>query len=155
MPCIICSRIVLIATTVLLNLLDASSSSSTLPRQTYADRDNSSTSGPYSKFHVGCALLLSGGTIVTVANVENAAYPVGTCAERVAIATAVTQHVRGLPSCFCLLMCLEPTETSTNDGILNREPRLVISVPSPSPLTSRRLLALAACADSSFASSAM
>ncbi|KAM0695883.1 hypothetical protein Q7P36_004366 [Cladosporium allicinum] len=47
---------------------------------------------PYSKFHVGCALLLSGGTIVTGANVENAAYPVGTCAERVAIATAVTQH---------------------------------------------------------------
>ncbi|KAM0714873.1 hypothetical protein Q7P37_009337 [Cladosporium fusiforme] len=48
--------------------------------------------GPYSKFHVGCALLLSGGTIVQGANVENAAYPVGTCAERVAIATAVTQH---------------------------------------------------------------
>jgi cytidine deaminase len=47
---------------------------------------------------VGCALLLSGGTIVTGANVENAAYPVGTCAERVAIGNAVTQHVRDLSS---------------------------------------------------------
>jgi cytidine deaminase len=35
---------------------------------------------------------------VTGANVENAAYPVGTCAERVAIGTAVTQHVRELSS---------------------------------------------------------
>lgn len=34
------------------------------------------------------------------ANVENAAYPVGTCAERVAIATAVTQHVSGIDWCY-------------------------------------------------------
>jgi cytidine deaminase len=40
---------------------------------------------PYSKFKVGAALLLDDGTIVTGNNQENAAYPSGMCAERVAI----------------------------------------------------------------------
>lgn len=37
---------------------------------------------PYSKFHVGAALRLEDGTIVTGSNQENAAYPSGLCAER-------------------------------------------------------------------------
>ena len=40
---------------------------------------------PYSKFHVGAAGLLADGTIVTGSNQENAAYPSGLCAERVAL----------------------------------------------------------------------
>ena len=40
---------------------------------------------PYSKFHVGAALLLHNGEIVLGNNQENAAYPSGMCAERVAI----------------------------------------------------------------------
>jgi cytidine deaminase len=40
---------------------------------------------PYSKFKVGCALLLDNGKIVLGSNQENAAYPSGLCAERVAI----------------------------------------------------------------------
>ncbi|MFP5438417.1 MAG: cytidine deaminase [Bacteroidia bacterium] len=40
---------------------------------------------PYSKFHVGAALLLDNGEIVLGSNQENAAYPSGLCAERVAI----------------------------------------------------------------------
>jgi len=40
---------------------------------------------PYSKFHVGAALLLDNGEIVLGNNQENAAYPSGMCAERVAI----------------------------------------------------------------------
>jgi len=40
---------------------------------------------PYSKFNVGCALLLENGKIITGNNQENAAYPSGMCAERVAI----------------------------------------------------------------------
>ena len=40
---------------------------------------------PYSKFRVGAALLLDNGAIVTGANQENAAYPDGMCAERVAL----------------------------------------------------------------------
>jgi cytidine deaminase len=40
---------------------------------------------PYSKFSVGAALLLENGEIVLGNNQENAAYPSGMCAERVAI----------------------------------------------------------------------
>jgi cytidine deaminase len=40
---------------------------------------------PYSKFRVGAAILLDNGEIVVGSNQENAAYPSGLCAERVAI----------------------------------------------------------------------
>ncbi|MBY0285208.1 MAG: cytidine deaminase [Sphingomonas sp.] len=43
---------------------------------------------PYSRFHVGAALLLSDGSIVTGANFENASYGLSLCAETVAVATA-------------------------------------------------------------------
>ena len=39
----------------------------------------------YSNFHVGCAILLENGEIVTGSNQENAAYPSGLCAERTTI----------------------------------------------------------------------
>ena len=47
---------------------------------------------PYSNFHVAAAILLSDGTIVTGTNQENAAYPSGMCAERVALFTVSSQH---------------------------------------------------------------
>lgn len=40
---------------------------------------------PYSKFHVGCALILENGVVIKGSNQENIAYPSGLCAERVAI----------------------------------------------------------------------
>ena len=40
---------------------------------------------PYSKFRVGVAILLDNGKVVLGSNQENAAYPSGLCAERVAI----------------------------------------------------------------------
>lgn len=45
---------------------------------------------PYSKFRVGCTVLTSDGQFISGANVENAAYPSGSCAERVALGKAVT-----------------------------------------------------------------
>jgi len=47
---------------------------------------------PYSEFHVGAAVLLENGKIVTGNNQENAAYPSGLCAERVAIFYAGAQY---------------------------------------------------------------
>ena len=47
---------------------------------------------PYSHFHVGAAVLLADGQIVTGANQENAAYPSGLCAERTALFAANANH---------------------------------------------------------------
>ncbi|GAT29974.1 cytidine deaminase [Aspergillus luchuensis] len=44
---------------------------------------------PYSKFRVGACILTESGEFVQGANVENASYPVGTCAERVAFGNAI------------------------------------------------------------------
>lgn len=50
---------------------------------------------PYSHFQVGAALLLENGKIVIGNNQENAAYPSGMCAERVAIWSAAS-HFPGV-----------------------------------------------------------
>ena len=47
---------------------------------------------PYSGFKVGCAVALSSGRIITGNNQENAAYPSGLCAERVALFAAKSQY---------------------------------------------------------------
>lgn len=49
---------------------------------------------PYSGFSVGCAILSDDGQLVTGANMENACYRLGLCAEQSALTTA--QHVFGL-----------------------------------------------------------
>lgn len=49
---------------------------------------------PYSEFHVGAAVRLSDGTIVTGSNQENIAYPSGLCAERTAMFYAAAQYPR-------------------------------------------------------------
>lgn len=46
---------------------------------------------PYSRFHVGTALILEDDTIVIGSNQENASYPLCMCAERVALYTAANQ----------------------------------------------------------------
>ena len=52
---------------------------------------------PYSKFKVGAALKLKSGAIVQGANVENAAFPSGICAERSALSNSVSNHPDDIP----------------------------------------------------------
>lgn len=49
---------------------------------------------PYSHYAVGAALLTASGKIYDGVNIENAAYPVTVCAERVAIFKAVSEGER-------------------------------------------------------------
>jgi cytidine deaminase len=49
---------------------------------------------PYSNFHVGCAVESTDGEVVTGANMENACYRLGMCAEQSALTAA--QHAFGL-----------------------------------------------------------
>lgn len=49
---------------------------------------------PYSRFHVGAAVLDEAGRIHAGCNVENASYPLGTCAETLALGTMVREGGR-------------------------------------------------------------
>ena len=49
---------------------------------------------PYSNYNVGAALLLKDGRVYDGVNVENAAYPLGVCAERTVISKAASDGLR-------------------------------------------------------------
>ena len=46
---------------------------------------------PYSRFHVGAAILLTDGSVVSAANFENASYGLSLCAETVALAKVANE----------------------------------------------------------------
>lgn len=57
---------------------------------------------PYSKFHVGAAVLLENGEIVSGTNQENAAYPSGLCAERVTMFYANSKYPNVAPKALAI-----------------------------------------------------
>ena len=63
---------------------------------------------PYSGFAVGAALRAANGRIYAAANVENAAYPVGTCAEAGAIAAMIAAGDREIAEILVLAGGAEP-----------------------------------------------
>ncbi len=61
-----------------------------------AQRTRTFAYAPYSEFHVGSAILTKDGKIYSGCNFENAAYGNTICAERAAIAKALTSENRGV-----------------------------------------------------------
>jgi len=64
---------------------------------------------PYSGFHVGAALALETGEVVSGCNVENASYPLGICAEQAAVAAAVASGARNFTALVIGTDGSEPT----------------------------------------------
>lgn len=62
---------------------------------------------PYSKFHVGAAVRLANGVVVKGSNIENAAYPSGLCAERVALFSAQAQFPGVAVEALAITACSE------------------------------------------------
>ena len=63
---------------------------------------------PYSRFKVGAALRGASGTVYRGCNVENAAYPEGTCAEAGAIAAMVAAGETRFVEALVIADCPDP-----------------------------------------------
>lgn len=63
---------------------------------------------PYSRFKVGAAVRAASGAVYVGCNVENAAYPEGTCAEAGAIAAMVAAGETQLLEAFVIADCPIP-----------------------------------------------
>ncbi len=59
-----------------------------------AEEATKSAYAPYSSFNVGVAILTTDGDIIQGSNQENGAFPIGQCAERVALYRMVHEHGR-------------------------------------------------------------
>jgi cytidine deaminase len=70
---------------------------------------------PYSKFRVGAAVRLESGIIIRGANVENAAFPSGICAERTALSNSVSNHCNDKPLAIAIA-------SMTEDGLTDDSP---------------------------------
>ena len=64
---------------------------------------------PYSGFRVGAVVVGAGDEVFTGANIENAAYPAGTCAEATAINSAVSHGVREID--IVAVACIDAEDT--------------------------------------------
>lgn len=71
---------------------------------------------PYSGFRVGAVVVGADGEVFTGANVENAAYPSGTCAEATAVNSAVAHGVRKIDIVAVACIDAEGTDAAYSCG---------------------------------------
>lgn len=99
---------------------------------------------PYSRFRVGAAIRAGSGRIHAGCNVENAAYPVGTCAEAGAVAAMLLAGDRAIAE---ILVYAEGPELCTPCGACRQRLRefgtstMAIHVAGPEGLRARFTLA--------------
>jgi len=91
----------------------------------------SNSYSPYSKFRVGASFLFSNGEIVKGANVENASYPAGICAERSAIAIAVNQGLLATESIKAVGVTSDTDNVVSPCGICRQTIREFASLDTP------------------------
>jgi cytidine deaminase len=70
---------------------------------------------PYSKFKVGASVRLTSGMIVSGANVENAAFPSGICAERSVLSNFISNYPNDKPTALAIA-------SMTEDGLTDDFP---------------------------------
>jgi len=73
-----------------------------------AERVRAKAHAPYSKFSVGAAILADDGNIYAGCNIENAAYPLGNCAEASAIAAMIAGGGKRITRIFITGPGVEP-----------------------------------------------
>jgi cytidine deaminase len=84
---------------------------------------------PYSKFHVGAAVLMS-GEVFDGANIENASYGLAVCAERTAVFAAV---IAGAHQLEAVAVCTDASPPSSPCGACRQV--LLEFAPDPATVT--------------------
>ncbi len=98
---------------------------------------------PYSHYSVGAALESVDGQVFVGCNVENASYPAGMCAERVALGTAVAAGVRQFARVVITSAASQPTPPCgiCRQALVEFAPDLEVIAISPNGQTVRWSLA--------------